>query len=148
LICGCGGNGPHAVQGVVLLDGAPLDGASVTFQPEGAGQPAIGQTAADGTFKLSTVDGTGAMPGSYRVLLSKVTGRAVETRPPWIGRRDAPPTTAEIANWNRETAAKRSQERETVPAIYTKSESTPLKVVVPVQGKVRLELSSTATGGQ
>ena len=55
------------VQGVVLLDGKPLPGGIVQFQPT-SGQLATGEIAPDGSFTLSrhaTADGV--LPGTYRV---------------------------------------------------------------------------------
>jgi hypothetical protein len=55
------------LQGVVLLDGKPLPGGIVQFQPT-SGQLATGEIAPDGSFTLSrhaTADGV--LPGTYRV---------------------------------------------------------------------------------
>src|SRR5438105_15672089 len=100
LAAGCGGNGPYPVEGVVLLDGQPLEGASITLVPEGPGQPAVGTTAADGRFRLSTQAGNGAMRSTYRAILTKITGPE-EGRPPWVGRKGQPPSSEEMAAWKR-----------------------------------------------
>src|SRR5262245_3151934 len=98
---GCGGTGAYPVAGVVLLDGEPLEGATVVCHPEAnaSGQPAIAVTAADGSFKLDTVVGKGALPNSYRVTLTKVTGQVEVERPPWLGRQGQPPTAEEKSAW-------------------------------------------------
>ena len=53
-LVGCGGpKGPAvtAVSGTVMLDGEPLDGASVVFHPtSSSGLAGSGKTSADGTF--------------------------------------------------------------------------------------------------
>lgn len=55
------------VTGKVLLDGAPLEYGSVTFQPL-RGQPARGKIQSDGTFSLSTyAPGDGAKVGKHQV---------------------------------------------------------------------------------
>lgn len=76
---GCGPRGPVVafVEGTVVLDGKPVDGATVTFSPtDGNGLPAIGKTDATGRFNLtSTRGGTpngGAVVGRYAVSVSKV----------------------------------------------------------------------------
>ena len=54
-VVGCGTKGPavSAVSGTVLLDGEPLDGASVVFHPtSSSGLAGSGKTSADGTFGL------------------------------------------------------------------------------------------------
>jgi hypothetical protein len=71
---GCGG-GPVLVgiTGTVTLDGKPVEGASVTFMPQFAGQPALGTTDAAGKFTLTThPHGRGAMPGTHKVTVRKV----------------------------------------------------------------------------
>ena len=76
---GCGGGTgfekPVPVTGKVVFQGKPVDGAMVTFlsKAEGAGRSASGQTAADGSFSLTTFKtGDGALPGDYLVTVSKV----------------------------------------------------------------------------
>src|SRR5438046_2180107 len=63
---GCGGAGgkPVKVEGVVTLDGKPLDRALVSFIPVAqGGHQANGQTGLDGTFHLTTyTSGDGALP--------------------------------------------------------------------------------------
>jgi len=68
--CGRGGAGLQPVEGQVLFNGKPVEGAKVVLQPQGeidplASNPA-GSTDADGKFKLSTYPtGDGAKPGEY-----------------------------------------------------------------------------------
>jgi hypothetical protein len=72
-IAGCGGgDGPRLapVEGTVTLDGQPLAGASVVFQPE-HGRPSVGETDDAGRYKLDyTRDKPGAMLGKHRVSIS------------------------------------------------------------------------------
>jgi hypothetical protein len=78
---GCGRSGPAVayVEGVVLLDGEPVAGASVGFTPVSAGQPALGKTDAAGVFHLTTVRGGardgGAVVGEYAVTITKWRNR-------------------------------------------------------------------------
>lgn len=75
---GCGQSGPAVenVQGVVTLDGTPLEGATVFFSPKGTGGlVAAGLTQADGSFTLNTQGakpGAGTAVGDYSVTVSKV----------------------------------------------------------------------------
>jgi hypothetical protein len=132
-------DGPHQVEGVVLLDGSPLEGVTVDFRPEDEqGPEAIAVTGPDGRFQLSTSAGTGAMPNRYRVVLTKVTGPAGE-RPPWVGR-STPPNQGEVAAYARRQEEARRQQKQWVPTAYTSKETTPLPVVVPVTGKLVWEL--------
>lgn len=83
---GCGG-GLVPAEGVVLLDGQPLAGATVTFMPQAEGRPASAVTGADGRFKAALPDGKGGLaPGEYRVVVMLVKqavlaagGEAAET---------------------------------------------------------------------
>lgn len=72
---GCGPKYPETipVAGTVTLDGRPVSGAAVVFTPE-AGEAATATTDASGRFSLSTFRlGDGALPGDYRVTVSKTT---------------------------------------------------------------------------
>lgn len=71
------------VEGVVTLDGSPVEGASVTFVPVDmtTGISAVGTTDANGVYKLTATQGVddkmpapeaGAMPGDYVVTIRKV----------------------------------------------------------------------------
>ena len=79
-VAGCGGGVGSdfgAVSGTVTMDGAPLEGASVTFQPEMAsgGSPSYGTTDANGKYELMfTFSKKGAMLGEHKVSISKTLG--------------------------------------------------------------------------
>jgi hypothetical protein len=78
---GCSESGPSVeyVEGVVTLDGQPIEGVNVGFAPvdEKTGTSAVGTTDASGTFKLTAIPngapGAGAKAGDYLVTFSKVT---------------------------------------------------------------------------
>lgn len=78
---GCGRrSGPPVqfVQGKILLDGLPIEGATVDFSPVdgGGGLAAYGRTKADGVFNLTSVRGgaigKGAVVGDYVVSVRKM----------------------------------------------------------------------------
>jgi hypothetical protein len=77
---GCGRrSGPPVqfVQGKILLDGLPIEGATVDFSPvDGGGLAAYGRTKADGVFNLTSVRGgaigKGAVVGDYVVSVRKM----------------------------------------------------------------------------
>lgn len=59
------------VTGVVTLDGSPLEGATVTFQPA-EGRPSAGETDSSGKYVLMySVDVEGAKVGQHTVTISK-----------------------------------------------------------------------------
>jgi len=65
-VAGCGGPGA-SVEGVVTLDGRPLQGARITFHPDAAGPVAYGVSLADGSYRLKTgAKQSGLEPGGYR----------------------------------------------------------------------------------
>jgi hypothetical protein len=89
-ITGCGGQrGPKVeyVEGLVTLDGKPLDGASVGYSPvtPGKGLPAGGKTDAQGRYRLTAVRGGkpngGTAVGDYGVSITKQE-RVPDTEPP------------------------------------------------------------------
>lgn len=74
-LCGCGDSLDVAeVEGIVQMDGKPLDRIQVEFWPVGPGVRSIGTTDSSGHFKLTTDDGTrdGAVVGSHKVVLHDV----------------------------------------------------------------------------
>lgn len=80
---GCGGSKLVDVEGSVTLNGQPLSGASVTFHPVGnAGVADVpyAVTGSDGVFVLGKINQErGAMPGVYRVSVSKVESPEITT---------------------------------------------------------------------
>ena len=76
---GCGSGDPRhrnlvPASGVILYNGEPIEGASVTFHHEDTskqGGSAISE--ANGVFTLRTYGGPGTYPGTYIVTASKVT---------------------------------------------------------------------------
>ena len=79
-LAGCSGSsgsvGCVAVSGTVTFKGAPVDGANVTFTPQGTGlRAAFGTTDSSGRFSLTTLKpGDGAMAGLYSVTIAKSSG--------------------------------------------------------------------------
>lgn len=85
---GCGPPGPAVqfVEGLVLLDGKPLDGAVIGLTPiEGKGLPATARTDSAGLFRPTSTRGgrpqAGAMVGEYVLTVSK-TGYDFGGKPP------------------------------------------------------------------
>lgn len=88
--CGLGGDDdrPKTVEakGIVTLDGAPIEGASIVFAPVEPGEgkyPAQARSDATGNFELTAFESKpGAVPGQYKVMVSRtveVTGGAPPT---------------------------------------------------------------------
>lgn len=70
-VSGCGSGDFGSVNGKVTLDGKPLKGASVTFQPVKKGRPSSGITDEEGNYVLKyTADQEGAEIGEHIVRIS------------------------------------------------------------------------------
>lgn len=80
---GCGGaDGPEMgdVQGTVTLEGQPLPGAQVIFQPTN-GRPSTGITDDQGKYELQfTTDRSGALAGSHQVKITTAIDLPDDTR--------------------------------------------------------------------
>jgi hypothetical protein len=111
---GCGGKAVET-EGVVTLDGRPVEAAVVRFLPEQrGGTPATGLTGKDGTFRLSSPHEGGVWPGDYRVVVVKY-------------------------DMTRKTPRKMPS---LLPEVYAAKATTPLRCTIPHDGPVRLHLHS------
>jgi hypothetical protein len=129
---------PIPVQGVVTLDGQPLESATVLFMPQdGAGRPASAFTDHDGSFSLTTFTaGDGALPGDYHVVVRKTLGR--ESEPPPIVPGDIESIKQHYPQ--RFTKKKGDEKKRLIPARYGNEAKTPLRITVPPEQPVVLEL--------
>jgi len=141
---GCGtGKRLVKVDGVLTWkDGTPISGAMVTFVPEGeGGRDAAGLTGKDGTFNLTTYNaGDGALPGDYKVLVTKGSGAVEQPAVP------TEPTDQAKAmkEHDHKRKAHKGSERPEIPTAYGKAGSTPLKWKVESGGpRAELKLEKT-----
>ena len=132
-VAGCGGK-LSKVEGVVTLEGKPVDGASVMLYPvEGKGQLATGQTDANGVFTVLTPNaGNGALPGDYKVVVQ--LNPRIEAEPPTPG-----DVGAVMAMMKKAQEEARKKHRH-LPDVYAKDSTTPLRCTVPHAGKLVLDL--------
>ncbi|WP_164103681.1 hypothetical protein [Candidatus Laterigemmans baculatus] len=101
------------VSGQVTYNGQPVNQGTVTFHPDGVGNPGVGLLDEQGQFELSTyAPGDGAVVGSHSV--------TIDIPPPLDG------TSPEDAY--------------SVPKPYTDPETTPLKVSVSEDGETEVQL--------
>lgn len=143
-LCGCGPDTsglPKTVpaEGMLLLDGQPVHGASLVASPEGGEHGANGLSDESGHFKLDAFPGlkSGAVPGTYKVIVSKT----VEVQ----GEADSgpPPASDDAAHAAESTTAGVSWVNE-LPDKYSGFDTTDLVVTIPEEGTtdLKLELSS------
>ncbi|GIX00274.1 MAG: hypothetical protein KatS3mg111_3606 [Pirellulaceae bacterium] len=89
---GCNANrlGTVPVTGQVLVDEKPMEGVAVIFNPvDPNGRAASGITDAEGKFTLTTeVNGDGALPGAYKVAVSKYESTGEEALPKEVDMND------------------------------------------------------------
>ena len=132
--------------GKVTLDGEPVEGASVAFSPQSdGGKAAVGMTDASGAFSLMT-DGSdeGAMPGSYKVSVTKTSG----------GGGGAELSYDQMTPEQLEEAGKRAQGmmsgqgsdevKELLPEKYKTADTSGLSVEVPGGGDQNIVLELTS----
>lgn len=131
LVCGCSGGGGNFVktefvEGVVTLDGAPLDGALVTFSPTAPdGMTAMGYANDKGVYKLTAVGGApekGAVAGDYKVTVLKVAVTTVMKPPIYPG----------------EPEREEGTQTAVTPERYLKADTTPLTATV-AKGKNKID---------
>jgi hypothetical protein len=140
---GCGSkDGLVKVEGVVTLDGKPLEGAMVTFYPEGSGHFANGMTDKSGAFTLTSYQpGDGATPGDYKVTVVWAPRGEAQRQ---AQQDQADPDVMKAMGRLGQMAAEKKKALETspLPTIYMKQEHTPLNQRIPADGKVVLALRS------
>jgi hypothetical protein len=133
LLAGCGKARTSPVEGEVLLDGKPLAGASVQFIAQGKGHDATGEADQAGRFAISTFQPKdGALPGTYKVVISPPAGPADTTKY----------ATAEEAMAAAKSPAKKDIAAKVFPEKYSRPDQTPLTQEVPVKGKLVFELKN------
>jgi hypothetical protein len=138
--CGKAGAGkPVPLEGVLTWkDGTPIAGATVSFVPQTeAGRPAGGLTGKDGTFELTTTNsGDGAVPGEYKVVVTKSTGQTFDQPV-------APGGGQDLVKAMKDAHARQKEKKvdaQSIPAVYTEAKTTPLKWTVQSGQKATLKL--------
>jgi hypothetical protein len=141
---GCGDpHTPVSVSGVVTLEGKPVEGATVAFYaaaggPEG--RPALGRTDADGAFRLNTLgDADGALPGEYKVVISKWVPGLPDLKVPDFP--NTPEGRAQREDFLYRAYGERPRQKNTLPPRYGDLNTTPLTARVSGATTVKFELS-------
>lgn len=134
--CGSAAGGPPVVpaEGVVLLDGKPLSGADIMFEPRGStkGQAVFARTDSAGKFLLKSPDGkrTGAAVGEYHVVVNKLVrpdGSDFVPDP-----NAGPMDTGGFREW--------------LPPVYSDNAVSQLQATVPAGGTKTLEFKLNSKG--
>ena len=139
---GCGNRSLSKVDGVVTLDGVPLQGALVSFVPVGQGRAASGLTDGDGYFRLTTFrTDDGALAGDYKVIVVLDNSERIPVTTD--EERKAARVGTMSPQGKKKQAELMSKKPRQVPEIYSDIKKTPLKEVVPTSGKIELDLRSS-----
>jgi len=163
-LTGCGAK-YVPVEGVVRLDGQPLDGATVVFTSEDGKKTFSGFTDAGGAFSLGGGEKPGALPGTYKVTVTKKAALKGDENSgagsdAYLKQRKGGLSEAEKAGGpgtkmmmpgaggkigmpavGKSSGAPASTKSE-LPAPYASVSSTPFTVQVPSEGPVQLDLKS------
>lgn len=126
-------DGPATVKaaGQVTHKGQPVEGATVTFVPPSGKGAAVGMTDAAGRFRLMASGRDGALPGAYKVTVTKTDAAAAA----------APQATDAEAMRKADmqgmgAAAKAdAKPKDLLPGKYSAIDQTPLTAEVPEGGK-------------
>ncbi len=147
IILGCGGGSgenPAAVpvSGTVTLGGQPVEGAQVVFSPTGGeGNAAAGTTDATGKYSLTTgAAGDGAVPGSYRVAITKVEGA---TQPGTTGMSEEE---SRAAHYNQAAGGDAEGPKDLLPAKYKSADTSGLKAEVQAGQENRFDFALSEDG--
>jgi hypothetical protein len=129
---GCG-TSESAVEGIVTLDGKPVEKATVTFNPTDGGRPAVGQTGSDGTFKLSEK----VKAGTYKVTVSK--REAADAGGP-IDPSDPAQKQKMLQMMKMGGKGLGAAPKSLLPEKYESDKTTPFEFKLPQSGQIKLEM--------
>lgn len=146
VVVGCNSNtlGTVKVTGKLLLDDKPVEGAIVVFNPDNlAGRAASGRSDANGEFTLTTLEhGDGAMPGAYKVAVSKFEGEVDSSIPTDVDPNDSNSIDDVYAALDKSGAArKQSQAKNAIASRFANSAGSGLIAQVSESGENHFEFS-------
>lgn len=164
LVTGGCGSGFVPVSGKVTLDGAPVAGAQVTFVTESGDKAFSGGTNEAGDFEITSGPHKGVPAGNYKVTVIKAPAFGSSTASTKPGDPEYMKDMSAASKKDQQTksgmkntapggkgmmmmpmgagggASAASPLKSELPSIYSLSTTTPLKVTVPPDGPVVLDL--------
>lgn len=151
LFLGCAGSSkPVKTEGIVTLNGTPLDGAMVLFEPvEKGSRAANGRTGKDGVFHLTTFNtGDGALPGRYKVTITKSEATELNMQ---LDPKDPESMNKAYSKMKGmagppKTLKEKGKEKKKsgpIPSDYSDNAKTPLTYTIPHEGPITIEIKSS-----
>lgn len=152
VIIGCGG--PKGlpvcyVEGIITLDGKPLEGALVSFYPAVPGdntRSAVGYSDASGKYTLTSDGGLpqkGALEGNYVVAISKQLVEALGAGPVVpVDVSNLPSPSPSIRSERAGGTSSQAKRTDLAPKVYADVSTSPLKATVK-KGKNNLPFDMT-----
>ena len=127
-VTGCGGSKyppTFKTTGTVTLDGKPIEGATVSFYPDGTNKPANGETDASGQYQMSSFNkNDGATVGSFRVTVQKQPKVEYESTP------EGTPYDPSMESSEPQAASDMGQSENSLPKMYADPETSGLTATV------------------
>jgi len=152
LLAGCApGENRVPAEGVLTIDGQPVDGASITVH-YGDGNTAQGVTHDQGKFELAYLGKQGAVPGSkLKTSVTKFEGADVPTTAFTAGKSTpGSPDPAELSKFNQQQAQKMMEKtkdlksglvpKNELPEKFAKPETSGITVDIPAGGSKELKI--------
>jgi hypothetical protein len=139
------------VEGIVRLDGKPLEAATVGLAPVSGGLPAYGNTDSNGIFKLTSsrggVPGLGAVAGHYKATIRKANAESSAVESDTANSNgNVKPSIEDYERWvkeNKQEVRKTPRITSLVPERYTNPETSGLSATIG-PGRNRLEFNLTS----
>jgi len=135
-------------EGIVKLDGTPVEGAGVTFSTEDGSRLYNGYSDSAGKFVMQLGDKPGVLPGTYKVTVvktEKVPGAdSIKPGDPEYFKQmskevEKNKSNPALAMYRKKNAPKIESD---LPGVYALASTTPLTVTVPSKDPIVLELKS------
>lgn len=141
---GCGKSDRPAIakaSGRVTLAGAPVAGATVSFQPVAGGRPCSGVTDSSGVYQMTSYDANdGAPVGEHRVVIIKIAGPGASVPAEASPAEDPSMSLSTMAGPGEDGQAPPQPETQyLVPQKYSSPETSGLTVKVPEGGSDKLD---------
>jgi len=128
-------------SGRVTLGGAPVAGATVSFQPAAGGRPCSGLTDANGVYRITSYEeNDGAPVGDHKVVIIKIAGPGASAPAGAAPAEDASLSLSTMEGPGEDGQLPKEPETQyLVPQKYGNPDSSGLTATVPAEGSDKLD---------